>query len=91
MQFNISCNACYLHIFFYTQINHDEKNEHPVELKDASFSWSDDHLKDGCSLADISWHVPDGYLVAVVGAVGTGKSSLLSGIILIHCITQYYA
>ena len=27
----------------------------------------------------LSWHVPDGYLVAVVGAVGTGKSSLLSG------------
>ena len=36
-------------------------------------------MKEGCSLVDISWHVPDGYLVAVVGAVGTGKSSLLSG------------
>ena len=36
-------------------------------------------MKGGCSLVDISWHVPDGYLVAVVGAVGTGKSSLLSG------------
>ena len=41
-------------------------------------------MKEGCSLVDISWHVPDGYLVAVVGAVGTGKSSLLSGIMLIH-------
>ena len=50
-----------------------------MELKDASFSWSDDHLKVGCSLVDISWHVPDGTLVAVVGAVGSGKSSLLSG------------
>ena len=41
-------------------------------------------MKEGCSLVDISWHVPDGYLVAVVGAVGTGKSSLLSGIMLIQ-------
>ena len=64
---------------FYSQINHEEDHEHPVELKDASFSWSDDHLKVGCSLVDISWHVPDGTLVAVVGAVGSGKSSLLSG------------
>ena len=64
---------------FHSQINHEEDHEHPVELKDASFSWSDDHLKVGCSLVDISWHVPDGTLVAVVGAVGSGKSSLLSG------------
>ena len=70
-----------LNIFFHPQIHHDEKQEHPVILKDASFSWSDDHLKDGCSLVDINWHIPDGSLVAVVGTVGSGKSSLLSALL----------
>ena len=33
------------------------------------------------TLRDISWNVPDGCLVAVVGIVGSGKSSLLSSLL----------
>ena len=33
------------------------------------------------TLRDITWNVPDGCLVAVVGIVGSGKSSLLSSLL----------
>ncbi|CAL8082910.1 unnamed protein product [Calicophoron daubneyi] len=46
-----------------------------IEFKDASFSWS----KSGpIVLKNINLRVPRGWLVAVVGNVGSGKSSLLS-------------
>ena len=47
-------------------------------MGDASFSWSKD---DSPVLHDISMSVPQGSLVAVVGRVGAGKSSLLSAIL----------
>ena len=48
------------------------------KVGDASFSWSKD---DSPVLHDISMSVPQGSLVAVVGRVGAGKSSLLSAIL----------
>lgn len=47
-------------------------------MKEASFSWapnSDSVLK------DIDLHVPEGKLIAVIGPVGSGKSSLLSALL----------
>ena len=60
--------------------------EHPIDLKDATFSWNDENpnqelQKSGPTLRNISWHVPQGSLVAVVGIVGSGKSSLLSSLL----------
>ena len=55
---------------FCPQIGHSEKSHNPVEVRNASFSWSDDPVKDGCSLYDLTWHVEEGSLVAVVGTVG---------------------
>ena len=56
------------------QINHDETKDHPIELQNASFSWNDissslepHQQQDGPTLRDITWHVPQGSLVAVVG------------------------
>ncbi len=34
-----------------------------------------------CTLKDLTWRVEEGALVAVVGTVGSGKSSLLSAIL----------
>ena len=48
-----------------------------VEITNGNFSW--DHEKP--FLRDINFNVPKGSLVAVVGQVGTGKSSLLSAIL----------
>ncbi|XP_078610229.1 multidrug resistance-associated protein 1-like isoform X14 [Branchiostoma floridae x Branchiostoma japonicum] len=50
----------------------------PIAIEDGTFSWgkTEDPI-----LKDISFAVPDGSLVAVVGQVGAGKSSLLSALL----------
>ncbi|WAR56973.1 hypothetical protein PtB15_8B17 [Puccinia triticina] len=55
-----------------------EERMPPVEVKDANFTWSSGS---DSTLSDISLSVPKGDLLAVVGRVGSGKSSLLSGIL----------
>ncbi len=55
----------------------DEKNA--VELKNASFTW-DKELNTG-TLTNVSLEIKKGSCVAVVGSVGSGKSSLLSALI----------
>ncbi|GBO02363.1 Multidrug resistance-associated protein 1, partial [Araneus ventricosus] len=49
-----------------------------ITVKEASFSWASDS---DCVLKDIDLHVPVGKLIAVVGPVGSGKSSLLSALL----------
>ncbi|KAL9964380.1 hypothetical protein ACROYT_G028012 [Oculina patagonica] len=51
------------------------KNGSVIHVKDGLFSWDKDELP---VLEDINLDIPDGSLVAVVGSVGSGKSSLLS-------------
>ena len=61
------------------QISHENENEHPIYLSHASFAWGG---KSGpVQLRDLNWKVSDGHLVAVVGIVGSGKSSLLSALL----------
>ncbi|XP_035695059.1 multidrug resistance-associated protein 1-like [Branchiostoma floridae] len=50
----------------------------PITINDGTFSWG---KAEGPILKDISFAVPDGSLVAVVGQVGAGKSSLLSALL----------
>ncbi|KAL0992606.1 hypothetical protein UPYG_G00095640 [Umbra pygmaea] len=71
-------------------LSHEELQEDSVERKviagcsdsvcieDGSFSWS---RNDAPTLKRLSVHIPDGSLVAVVGNVGSGKSSLLSALL----------
>ncbi|XP_053551240.1 multidrug resistance-associated protein 1 isoform X2 [Bombina bombina] len=49
-----------------------------VSIRDATFSWS---RNDPPSLKEISVSIPEGSLIAVVGQVGCGKSSLLSALL----------
>lgn len=61
----------YFIIVFYSQIS-----ANPLVIDGGNFSWGD---KDAdLVLKNINLNIPKGSLVAVVGAVGSGKSSLLS-------------
>ncbi|XP_043350056.1 multidrug resistance-associated protein 1 isoform X3 [Dermochelys coriacea] len=52
--------------------------EGSIIVKNATFSWS---RNDPPSLNDINFIVPEGSLIAIVGQVGCGKSSLLSALL----------
>ena len=54
-------------------------NSNIIEIRKAHYSWGDD--KDTPTLKDVSLDVKRGSLIAVVGEVGSGKSSLLSAML----------
>ncbi|KAG8337592.1 Canalicular multispecific organic anion transporter 1 [Homalodisca vitripennis] len=56
-------------------VSHDKSRKEPLIIESGSFSWSPD---EGPVLRNISLKVQPGKLVAVVGTVGSGKSSLIS-------------
>ncbi|KAF7811131.1 ABC transporter C family member 4 [Senna tora] len=51
-----------------------------VEIKDGNFSWVDDSEKD-YDLNNINLEIKKGELTAIVGTVGSGKSSILTSIL----------
>lgn len=59
-------------------ITNDKTIEEPIVIRDASFAWT---KEDSLIIKDISLKVRTGELVAVVGQVGAGKSSLLYAIL----------
>lgn len=61
-----------------SNLSHEEDLYNSIEIKNGSFSWSEDKT---VQLKDISITIPKGNLVAVVGQVGSGKSSLLSALL----------
>ena len=50
-----------------------------VEVTEATLTWEDSGAKP--TLRNLSFKIPQGSLVAIVGTVGSGKSSLLAGIL----------
>jgi ABC-type multidrug transport system fused ATPase/permease subunit len=60
------------------RLPHDPEAKFDVEIK-GTFSWDDS--TNTHTLKDINLQIPRGQLVAVVGSVGSGKSSLLSSIL----------
>nr|CAD7593712.1 unnamed protein product [Timema genevievae] len=52
--------------------------EHPIVVENGTFSWGSD---DPPVLKNINLKLPQGSLVAVVGTVGSGKSSLISALL----------
>ena len=59
--------------------NLSSSNDTAVKMIDTSYKWSNDDPK--LCLENISFEIPKRSLVAVVGQVGSGKSSLLSAIL----------
>lgn len=53
---------------------------HPLVIENGSFSWDNDQVERPI-LQNINFHVEQGQLVAIVGTVGSGKSSLLSALL----------
>ncbi|KAL7601111.1 hypothetical protein Lser_V15G27402 [Lactuca serriola] len=51
-----------------------------VEVEDGSFSW-DDEAAEGGVVKNLNFNIKKGELAAIVGTVGSGKSSLLSSVI----------
>jgi len=60
-------------LYFLTVVN-------VISIKDCTFTWND-FGDENPTLKDISVDVKKGELVAVVGVVGAGKSSLLSALL----------
>ncbi|RWS30840.1 multidrug resistance-associated protein 1-like protein [Leptotrombidium deliense] len=59
-------------------VTHDNDPDNPITVSKASFSWSN---TDEPVLHDINLQIKTNKLVAVVGQVGSGKSSILSAIL----------
>ena len=59
--------------------NLSSSNDTAVKMIETSYKWSNDDPK--LCLENISFEIPKRSLVAVVGQVGSGKSSLLSAIL----------
>ncbi|CAG9578808.1 unnamed protein product [Danaus chrysippus] len=59
-------------------VEHDPKEPNPIVIENGHFTWSDESEP---VLKNINLQIPRGGLVAVVGAVGSGKSSLLSALL----------
>ncbi|CAG2109404.1 unnamed protein product [Medioppia subpectinata] len=59
-------------------ISHDMNNKDAIVVENASFSWT---KTDNQTLSDISMTVPKNKLIAIVGQVGAGKSSLLHALL----------
>ncbi|GIY33687.1 multidrug resistance-associated protein 1 [Caerostris darwini] len=82
IQANVSMKR--LRQFFYcenkdkTIIGSNPENGEAVTIKEASFSWTSDS---DCILNNINLNVRQGQLIAVIGPVGAGKSSLLSSLL----------
>uniref|UniRef100_A0A1B6D6I6 ABC-type glutathione-S-conjugate transporter n=3 Tax=Clastoptera arizonana TaxID=38151 RepID=A0A1B6D6I6_9HEMI len=58
-------------------VSQDETKEHPLIMENATFTW-DGVQKGSIILRNINMIVKEGSLVAIVGAVGSGKTSLIN-------------
>lgn len=60
-------------------IGSNPTNGYAITMRNVTASWGAD--KDKPVITDINLHVPKGKLVAIVGSVGSGKSSMLSAML----------
>ncbi|OWF40077.1 Multidrug resistance-associated protein 1 [Mizuhopecten yessoensis] len=60
-------------------IDRDTSAKHSITIEKGTFTWEKE--TETPTLREINLEVPDGSLVAVVGSVGSGKSSILSAIL----------
>ncbi|KAK8386783.1 hypothetical protein O3P69_017907 [Scylla paramamosain] len=62
-------------------VTHDSRTEHPLVVENGTFSWGHSDGDEKPVLRGLNMTVEKGSLVAVVGTVGAGKSSLCSAIL----------
>lgn len=62
-----------------TNVHHSTLSDYAIEVENGSFSWDVDAPTP--ILRDINLKIPEGMLIAVVGQVGSGKSSLVSALL----------
>ncbi|XP_034253299.1 multidrug resistance-associated protein 1-like isoform X3 [Thrips palmi] len=61
-----------------SNVSHDDKEDSPLVIENGTFSWGPE---EPATLKNINFKVNEGSLVAVVGSVGSGKSSLVSALL----------
>ncbi|KAK7067583.1 Canalicular multispecific organic anion transporter 1, partial [Halocaridina rubra] len=59
----------------------DHKSKYPISIENGTFAWGNDEEYGKPVLRNVNMEVDHGSLVAVVGSVGTGKSSMCSAIL----------
>ena len=64
---------------------HTKDENNAIEFDNASLAWDD---SDRHILRNLSFKVPKGSLTAIVGVVGSGKSSILSAVLGNFCTFQ---
>ncbi|CAB3223737.1 unnamed protein product [Arctia plantaginis] len=62
-----------------SMIEHNHKEPYQILIEDGTFTWGGEDAEP--VLKDLNVRIPRGALVAVVGAVGSGKSSLLAALL----------
>ncbi|KZC08998.1 Multidrug resistance-associated protein 1 [Dufourea novaeangliae] len=63
-----------------SNVQHDPSESHLLHIENGSFTWDTENV-DKPTLRNINLQVNPGQLVAVVGTVGSGKSSLISALL----------
>ncbi|KAK3097219.1 hypothetical protein FSP39_007607 [Pinctada imbricata] len=61
-----------------SNVQHDYLEDHMISIKEGTFMWDPEI---GPALKNINLGIPEGSLVAVVGQVGSGKSSIISAML----------
>ncbi|XP_011637000.1 multidrug resistance-associated protein 1 isoform X7 [Pogonomyrmex barbatus] len=61
-------------------VQHDPSDAHALTIENGSFCWDNEDIERPI-LRNINFHVEQGQLIAIVGTVGSGKSSLLSALL----------
>ncbi|KYM99989.1 Multidrug resistance-associated protein 1 [Cyphomyrmex costatus] len=61
-------------------VQHDPSEPHALVIENGTFCWDNEEIERPI-LRNINFHVEQGQLVAIVGTVGSGKSSLLSALL----------
>ncbi|XP_018359854.1 PREDICTED: multidrug resistance-associated protein 1 isoform X3 [Trachymyrmex cornetzi] len=61
-------------------VQHDPSEPHALVIENGTFCWDSEEIERPI-LRNINLHVEQGQLVAIVGTVGSGKSSLLSALL----------
>ncbi|XP_014222077.1 multidrug resistance-associated protein 1 isoform X2 [Trichogramma pretiosum] len=62
-------------------VQHDPSEANPLVIENGNFTWDSESSESKPTLQNINLKVKQGQLVAIVGTVGSGKSSLISALL----------